>query len=163
MPHRRAPSGDSNVIIKALRDAGYRKRVLAPIVDAPAARAAHAAGVGAQIEIALGGSIDPKRFPPMRITARVKLLSDGAARLETMRAALEAGPTAVLTFDNFTVVVMSRTVSLFDRAMYFANGLDPTGLRPDRGEVAAHRASHVRCLEPRRTSTSTRPAPPRPT
>ena len=84
------------------------------------------AGVGAQIEVALGGSIDPARFPPMTVTARVKLLSDGAARLETMKAPLEAGPTAVLTFDNFTVVVMSRSVSLFDRAMYFANGLDPT-------------------------------------
>jgi len=119
-------SGDSNAIIKALRDAGYSKRVLAPLVDAPAARAAHEAGVGAQIEIALGGSIDPKRFPPMKVKARVKLLSDGAARLETMRAPLQAGPTAVLTFDNFTVVVMSRSVSLFDRAMYFANGLDPT-------------------------------------
>ena len=32
----------------------------------------------------------------------------------------------MLTFDNFTVVVLSRTVSLFDRAMYYANGLDPT-------------------------------------
>ena len=62
----------------------------------------------------------------MTVKARVKLLSDGAARLETMKAPLEAGPTAVLTFDNFTVVVMSRSVSLFDRAMYFANGLDPT-------------------------------------
>ena len=42
-----------------------------------------------------------------------------------MKTPLEAGPTAVLTFDNFTVVVLSRSVSLFDRAMYFANGLDP--------------------------------------
>jgi microcystin degradation protein MlrC len=107
-----------------LREAGYRKRVLAPLVDAPAAAAAHAAGVGAEIEVALGGSIDP-RYAPMNVKARVKLLSDGAARLETMRAPLAAGPTAVLTFDNFTVVAMSRSVSLFDRAMYFANGLDP--------------------------------------
>ena len=87
--------------------------------------AAHEAGVGAEIEVTLGGSIDPARFPPMQVTAQVKLLSDGAARLETMRAPLQAGPTAVLTFGNFTVVVMSRSVSLFDRAMYFANGLDP--------------------------------------
>ena len=49
-------TGDSNVIIKALREAGYRKRVLAQIVDAPAAAAAHEAGVGAEIEVALGGS-----------------------------------------------------------------------------------------------------------
>ena len=118
-------SGDSNAIIKALKDSGYRKRVLAPLVDAQAAAAAHKAGVGAEIEVTLGGSIDPARFPPMKVTARVKLLSDGAARLETMRAPLQAGPTAVLIFANFTVVVMSRSVSLFDRAMYFANGLDP--------------------------------------
>ena len=118
-------SGDSNVIIKALKGAGYAKRVLAPLVDAPAAAAAHKAGVGAEVEMTLGGSIDPARFPPMKVRAHVKLLSDGAARLETMRAPLRAGPTAVLTFANFTVVVMSRSVSLFDRAMYFANGLDP--------------------------------------
>src|SRR5690606_27947265 len=55
----------------------------------------------------------------------VKLLSDGSGRLETMKLALDAGPTAVLEFDNFTIVAMSRTVSLFDRAMYYANGLDP--------------------------------------
>lgn len=119
-------SGDSNTIVRALRDAGYGKRVLAPIVDAPAAAAAHQAGVGAEISVALGGSIDAKRFPPLTVRARVKLLSDGEARLETMKAPLHAGPTAVLTFDNFTVVAMSRSVSLFDRAMYFANGLDPT-------------------------------------
>jgi len=119
-------SGDSNTIIKALSGAGYGKRVLAPIVDAPAAAVAHKAGVGGEIEIALGGSIDPARFPPMKVKARVKLLSDGTARLETMKAPLAAGPTAVLAFENFTVVVMSRSVSLFDRAMYFANGLNPT-------------------------------------
>ena len=119
-------SGDSNAIIAALTAAGYGKRVLAPIVDAPAAMAAHKAGVGAEIDIALGGSIDPARFPPMKVRVHVKLLSDGAARLETMKAPLQAGLTAVLAFDNFTVVVMSRSVSLFDRAMYFANGLDPT-------------------------------------
>jgi microcystin degradation protein MlrC len=117
-------SGDSNVLIAALRDAGYRKRVLAQIVDPEAARAAHAAGVGATIEVTLGGAHD-KRFTPMRVTATVESLSRGRTRLETMRLALDAGPTAVLTFDNFTVVVMSRSVMLFDRAMYYSNGLDP--------------------------------------
>jgi microcystin degradation protein MlrC len=119
-------SGDSNAILAALRAAGYGKRVLAQIVDAPAAAAAHKAGVGATITVTLGGSIDPARFPPMQVKAKVKLLSDGEAALETMKAPLSAGPTAVLTWDNVTVVVMSRSVSLFDRAMYYANGIDPT-------------------------------------
>ena len=42
-----------------------------------------------------------------------------------MRAAFDAGPTAVLSFGSFTVVVISRTVGLIDRALYYANGLDP--------------------------------------
>ncbi len=118
-------TGDSNLILRALGEAGYPKRVLAQIVDPKAARAAHAAGVGQVIECTLGGQHDPARFPPMKVTARVQLLSDGKARLETAHSPLEAGPTAVLTWGNTSVVVMSRSVSLFDRAMYYANGLDP--------------------------------------
>jgi microcystin degradation protein MlrC len=118
-------TGDSNLILNGLRDAGYTRRVLAQIVDPGAAAAAHKAGVGATITVTLGGAIDPKRFPPMTVTARVRLLSDGQARLETMKTGLDAGPTAVLQFDNFTVVVFSKTLSLFDRAMYYSNGLDP--------------------------------------
>ncbi len=118
-------TGDSNLILKGLLDAGYPKRVLAQIVDPAAACAAHKAGVGATITVGLGGALDPGRFSPMQVTAKVRLLSDGRARLETMKTGLDAGPTAVLEFDNFTVVVFSLTLSLFDRAMYYANGLDP--------------------------------------
>jgi microcystin degradation protein MlrC len=118
-------TGDSNVILKALRDAGYQKRVLAQIVDPRAAAAAHEAGVGATIATTLGGFYDVRRFEPMPVWAKVQLLSNGRSQLETMKISLDAGPTAVVTFDNFTVVVLSRTVSLFDRAMYYSNGLDP--------------------------------------
>ena len=118
-------SGDSNAILAALRDADYPGRVLAQIVDPAAAAAAHRAGVGATISVTLGGAIDPARYSPMTVEARVVLLSDGRTRLETMKTELDAGPTAVLAFDNFTVVVFSRSISLFDRAMYFANGCNP--------------------------------------
>ncbi|MCB1493839.1 MAG: M81 family metallopeptidase [Rhodobiaceae bacterium] len=118
-------TGDSNAIIAALRAAKYPGRVLAQIVDPAAAEAAHTAGVGATISVTLGGAIDPGRYTPMAVEAQVKLLSDGKARLETMQTPLNAGPTAVLTFGTFTVVVMSKSISLFDRAMYYANGCNP--------------------------------------
>lgn len=118
-------TGDSNAIVAALREAGYEGRVLAQIVDPAAAAAAHKAGVGATIKVSLGGYHDKRRYVPMAVEARVKLLSDGQARLETMKTPLDAGPTAVLTFGNFTVVVLSKTISLFDRAMYYANGCNP--------------------------------------
>ncbi|WP_210484703.1 M81 family metallopeptidase [Microvirga antarctica] len=118
-------TGDSNVILRALQEAASDKRVLAQIVDPPAAAAAHEAGVGATIDVDLGGHFDKHRFRPLRVKATVRLLSDGTSRLETMQTPLHAGPTAVLTFGTFTVVVFSRSISLFDRAMYYANGLDP--------------------------------------
>ena len=82
----------------------------------------------------------------MRVRAEVQLLSDGRSRLETMKTPLSAGPTAVLTFDNFTVVVFSQSISLFDRAMYYANGLDPGRFRPHRGQVTAYGTPHVRWM-----------------
>ena len=139
-------TGDSNIILKGLRAAGYRKRVLAQIVDAAAAAAAHKAGVGATVDVTLGGGIDRKRFTPMPVKARVKSLSDGQSRLETMKIGLDAGPTAVLTFDNFTVVVFTNTQPvrpghvLCERAR-------PGRFRPHRRQVAAHRAPHVRRLD----------------
>lgn len=120
-------TGDSNLILRGVLDSGFaeRKRVLLQIVDAPAAEAAHRAGVGATIQVTLGGTCDPGRFTPVPVVARVRSLSDGQARLETMGSLLQAGPTAVLEIGSVVVVVLSRTVSLFDRALYYANGCDP--------------------------------------
>jgi microcystin degradation protein MlrC len=118
-------TGDSNVVVKALLASGYEKRVLAQIVDAPAARAAHAAGVGASVTVRLGGALDPGRFTPLEVTATVESLSRGRGRFETMGSGYDAGPTAVLSFANVTMVVISDTVGLIDRSLYFGNGLDP--------------------------------------
>lgn len=118
-------TGDSNIILKGLREAQYVKRVLAQIVDPVAAAAAHKAGVDAGIDITLGGKLDKARFSPMAVKAGVRSLSDGRASFETSKSGIDAGPTAVLTFGNFTAVVLSRSVGLFDRALYFANGLNP--------------------------------------
>jgi microcystin degradation protein MlrC len=118
-------SGDSNALIKALHQSGYRRRVLAQIVDPPAAAEAHRAGVGASVEVTLGGAHDRARFAPWPVSAEVALLSNGKARVENTRAPLNAGPSAVLTFDGYTVVVLSQSVGLMDRAIYYANGLDP--------------------------------------
>jgi microcystin degradation protein MlrC len=118
-------TGDSNAIIRALRDADYGKRVLAQVVDPAAAKAAHQAGVGAAVRVRLGGAIDTKRFSPLEVDATVESLSRGFGRYETWPGIYNAGPSAVLMFGNFTVVVMSRPVALSDRSLYYANGLDP--------------------------------------
>ena len=118
-------TGDSNVILRALLSADYPKRVLLQIVDAGAAKAAAMAGIGAEISVTLGGERDPQRFAPLPVTASVVSLSDGRTQLETMRAPINAGLTAVLRIRNFTIVVITEPCFLFDRSVYYANGCNP--------------------------------------
>ena len=118
-------SGDSNSILAGLLDAGYRGRVILPIVDAPAAKAAQEAGVGGKIRVALGGTIDPARFPPVELDVEVELLSNGEYRHEVSRMPAHAGPTAVLRHGNIRIVVVSRSVFMMDRAIYLEHGIDP--------------------------------------
>ncbi|MCE9607739.1 MAG: M81 family metallopeptidase [Planctomycetia bacterium] len=118
-------SGDSNAVLRKLIETGYRGRALIPIVDEPAVRQAFAAGIGATIRTTLGGTLDPRRFTPLEITARVRLLADGRFRSESFGEEWFAGPTAVLEAGNFTLVVGSRAVNLYDRSYFYAHGQDP--------------------------------------
>ncbi|MBV6498046.1 MAG: hypothetical protein CJBNEKGG_00260 [Prosthecobacter sp.] len=118
-------SGDSNAIMRKLVEAGCRARVLLPIVDAPAVRRAFAAGVGAILTMPVGGTLDPARFTPLEITARVRLLADGRFQSESFGEEWYAGPTAVLEAGSFTLVVSSRAVNLYDRSFFLAHGRNP--------------------------------------
>ena len=119
--------GDSNAILRALVVSGYRKRALIPLVDPSAVRAACAAGVGNAIQTSVGGALDPKRYSPLPITAIVRMLSDGRFRSESHGDIWNAGPTAVLEGECFSLVVTSRAVSLYDRSLFLAHGQDPAG------------------------------------
>ena len=104
---------------------GYRGRTLIPIVDEAAVKVAFASGVGSTIQVTVGGSLDRRRFQPLPIAATVRLLADGRFRSESFGEQWFAGPTAVLEADNFTLVVSSRAVSLYDRSFFFAHGQNP--------------------------------------
>jgi microcystin degradation protein MlrC len=117
-------TGDSNAILTALLDARYDRRVLVPIVDPPAVAAALRAGVGATLTVRLGGAMD-KRFTPLQVTAVVDMLSCGRAVHETSRGDIDAGSTAVLLAGTYTIIVMTKPVGLFDRALFLAHGRNP--------------------------------------
>jgi len=116
--------GDSNSILRALIESGCRRTSLIPIVDQPAVDTAFRAGVGAEVTVPLGGTLDP-RFTPIRVTGKVRLLSDGHVVSESHGEAWYAGPTAVLQSGPITLVVTSRPISLYDRSLFLANGQDP--------------------------------------
>lgn len=118
-------SGDSNAIVAALLESGYAGRILAPIVDPAAVEQAFAAGIGANIHTKLGGAFDRKRFAPLELDVRVKMLSDGDFLSESFGQHWIAGHTAVLEAGNATIITSTRPVSLYDRSFFLAHGQDP--------------------------------------
>jgi len=118
-------SGDSNAILRKLIETGYTGRTLLPIVDRPAVHQAFAAGIGSTIQTTIGGSLDPQRFKPLQIVAKVLLLADNPFRSESFGEEWYSGPTAVLEVNNFIIVASSRAVHLYDRSFFFAHGQNP--------------------------------------
>jgi microcystin degradation protein MlrC len=117
-------TGDSNAILAALVKSGYERRVLLPIVDPPAVKAAFAAGIGATLTVKLGGTLD-RRFKPVELEVTVDHLSRGRCRLETSGLPNDAGATAVLIHKNVTIVAITREAYFFDRSVFYAAGQDP--------------------------------------
>ncbi|MBA64002.1 MAG: microcystin degradation protein MlrC [Planctomycetaceae bacterium] len=130
-------SGDSNAILAALMQSGYQGRLLAPIVDEAAVKQARDAGVGNEVKLELGGTIDPARYQPLKVTAKVRMISDGDFRSETFKLLWHAGPTVVLEVGAFTVVVSSRACHLFDRSFFRAHGQEP-----DRFDAVVMKSPH---------------------
>ena len=81
--------------------------------------------MGRAIEVSIGGSIDPVRFTPIKISTEIAMLSDGRFRSESYQQEWYSGATAVLRSGNITIVVTSRPVHLFDRSLFFAHGQNP--------------------------------------
>ena len=118
-------SGDSNAILRGMLVAGYQGSALMPIVDRPAVAKAMAAGMGAVLRVPIGGALDPGRFEPVTIEARVRMISDGRYSSEYSGTPTDAGHTAVLQAGAITLVVTSQRVSLTDRSLFLAHGQDP--------------------------------------
>ena len=117
-------SGDSNAILRALIEAQYRRSVLVPLVDKPAVDAAFQAGVGATVHLPLGGSLD-RRFAPLEMTCRVRMLFDGRFRNESDGGFWDGGRSVLLESGAYMLTVTSKAVSLYDRSLFYAMGQDP--------------------------------------
>jgi microcystin degradation protein MlrC len=118
-------SGDSNAILSAMIDARFQRSALIPIVDPAAVQTASQASIGNLVQVKLGGALDRQRFEPLPLEARVRMLSDGVFRSESHGDEWHAGPTAVLQSANYTLVVTSHPVSLYDRSLFLGHGQDP--------------------------------------
>ena len=138
--------GDSNAILRGLIEQKYTGKALVPIVDRPAVQTAREAGVGAEVSVSLGGTLDPDRHTPVALKTHVKGIWDGQFVYEDGTKET-AGLTAVLTSGTITVMVTERPVYVVGRKVFQAFGLDPrdynlvvvkspNGFRPHYEDIA---------------------------
>ncbi|WP_265517487.1 M81 family metallopeptidase [Nitratireductor luteus] len=123
--------GDSNTtgMLRALVLNGARRAAIGMIVDPDAARAAHEAGEGAEIAIALGGTSGVEGDAPYEGTFRVAKLSKGdlhATGPYYGGTHMNVGPSACLAIDDVRIVVASHKAQMADQAMYRFVGIEPT-------------------------------------
>ncbi len=127
---------DTMTVLGAMLDAGLQEAAAFAIFDPAAVQQMAAAGVGAQVTLALGGKLDMPAIglkgQPRVVSGRVKLLCDGRFRNRGPMARGERndmGPTAVLDTGGIQIVVISNHVEPHDLAAFAAVGLEPDRLR----------------------------------
>lgn len=135
--------GDSNTtgMLHALLAQGAGRRfpgqvALGLMYDAAAASAAHAAGLGAEIDIALGTAVPTftgqPSDPPLRGRFKVVALADGRCTLTgpMMRGlTVKLGPSACLEIDGVRIAVVSGKKQLLDRELIRMVGLHAEQMR----------------------------------
>ena len=123
--------GDSDTtgMLRALVDHDAPRAALGMMVDPEAALAAHQAGAGSAINIALGGKSGIPGDAPFAAEFRVEQVGDGQfAGTGPMYggARMTLGPMASLRIRDIQVLVGSRKAQLADQAMYRHCGIEPT-------------------------------------
>jgi microcystin degradation protein MlrC len=125
---------DSNTtgMLRALLDNGAQDAALGLIWDPEAAARAHAAGVGATLELALGGRSGTPGDAPFIGTFEVVALSDGRCRYDGPMMhgmQVELGPVACLKIGGVRIAVSSTKAQMLDRNLYRVAGIVPEQMK----------------------------------
>lgn len=119
--------GDGTTLLAYLLKHPTDLRTLMIVTDGESASAAHDAGVGATLDLKLGGKVTTAFFEPLEVRAEVAALDDQPYPSVHPPTTIYPGPSAVLTIaDSITVVVVTNKVPQKDLEAYRRLDLDPT-------------------------------------
>ena len=121
--------GSGTHLLRALLAANQPKTAFGFIWDPETAAQAHTAGVGATIEVSLGGFTDILHGAPVAATAYVKSLTDGKFMLVNPMGAggeVNLGIMVRLIIGNVDVIVGSKRAQTLDAQLFLLHGIDVT-------------------------------------
>jgi microcystin degradation protein MlrC len=127
---------DTTAVLAEIMRQGLEDVVFFGIYDPDAVQAAMRAGVGATVELRIGGRMQMPSIPgdnePLLVRGRVRTLSAGYFISESpMRAgvAVTMGPMAVLDTGKVEIVLISRHTEPSDLGLFKVVGIDPAKKR----------------------------------
>ena len=135
--------GDSTILLRAMITGGVENAAFSALYDPESVAACVDAGAGAELELDLGGKVDPSLGAPVKAQGTVAGLFDGAFKLEGPMATgvpINIGPAAVFRVGGLDVVLASRRAQNYDRQFFKAFGIEPS----ERSILAVKSAQHFR-------------------
>ena len=125
--------GDSTGVLGPLLEFGCDTPAALFMVDPEAVQTAVSAGVGATIETSVGGKFDRKHSRPVRITALVRLISNGrwTGQAQGYNQGVETsmGRAVVLDIGEIRLLVSERPAMTVDPELFRSHGIEPGRMR----------------------------------
>ena len=125
--------GDSTGLLKALLAARLREPATIFLVDPEAVAGAIRAGVGNTISMRIGGKFDRRHSRSVKVSGRVRLLSDGrwTPRARGYNTGIETsmGRAAVLDVGTIRILLAERSTMTVDPELYRSHGIEPLDMK----------------------------------
>lgn len=120
--------GDGTHLLGAMLAAGLEDAAFGFVADPEVVAIAHDAGVGARIEVRLGGKHGDLHGPPLEVSGRVRTLTDGRFVLRHMMEGvpIDLGPSARLRCGGVDVIVTTEPFQTLDAEVFLLHGIDVT-------------------------------------
>lgn len=125
--------GDSTGLLRPLVNANLSYPSVAFLVDPEAVARAIQAGIGSVVTMKIGGKRDRRNSRPLKVTGRVRLISDGrwTSQARGYNTGIEnsMGPSVVLEVGQLRILISSRPVMTVDPELYRSHGIEPRRMK----------------------------------
>ena len=121
--------GDSTGVLKHLVKAPLTGPAAIFLVDPEAVAKLRSAGIGATVTLPIGGKLDRRNSKPVRVTGRVRMISDGrwTARARGYNTGIETSMGCAVVFEVglVRILIAERSAMTVDPELFRSHGLDP--------------------------------------
>jgi microcystin degradation protein MlrC len=116
--------GDTTYVLKAFIDNGIRNAVVAPLWDPMAVRICFQVGVGAKLNLRIGGKFEPFSGPPLDAEAEVLFLKRNAWQDHLPGERIDIGDVAVVRVDGIEVLLTTLRTNLYSLSLFSLHGIN---------------------------------------